>query len=32
LWPAVLEKRDTLEANVEKAVDDLMKTISKELR
>ena len=32
LWPAVLEKRDTLEANVEQAVDDLMKTISKELR
>jgi len=32
LWPAVLEKRDTLEHNVNKAVDDLMKTISKELR
>ena len=32
LWPAVLEKRDTLEANVEQAVNDLMKTISKELR
>jgi hypothetical protein len=32
LWPAVLEKRDTLESNVNKAVDDLMKTINKELR
>ena len=32
LWPAVLEKRDTLESNVNKAVDDLMKTIKKELR
>ena len=32
LWPAVLEKRDTLEHNVNKGVDDLMKTISKELR
>ena len=32
LWPAVLEKRDTLESNVNKAVDDLMDRISKELR
>ena len=32
LWPAVLKKCDTLEHNVNKAVDDLMKTISKELR
>jgi hypothetical protein len=32
LWPAVLEKRDTLESNVEKAVDDLMTRINKELR